>query len=111
MSEPNSRRLQKSAELRTLSAAFVATFVRSGIFRPRLRQSLRQRCKTCTFATGSNSALGALAIWLIVLGLSPWVDALAQQRTTGATTRPSGGTGTTSGTSSGTTRQYYPNGE
>src|SRR6266581_2509289 len=46
--------LQKSAALKTLSAAFVATFVRSGIFRLRLRQSLRQRCKTSTFATGSN---------------------------------------------------------
>jgi len=52
-----------------------------------------------------------LAICLIGLGLSLCVDALAQQRTTGATTRPSGGTGLTSGTSSGTTRQYYPNGE
>src|SRR5438094_8186528 len=49
----NRRMLQKSAELKTVSAAFVATFVGSGIFRLRLRQSLRQRCKTSTFATGS----------------------------------------------------------
>src|SRR5437762_3219746 len=41
----NQRLLQKSAELITLSAAFVATFVGSGIFRLRLRQSLRQRSK------------------------------------------------------------------
>src|SRR5205823_14831764 len=46
--------LQKSAEPKTLSAAFVATFVGSGIFRLRLRQSLRRRCKTSTFATGSG---------------------------------------------------------
>src|SRR5438094_3453535 len=52
----NRRMLQKSAELKTLSAAFVATFVGSGIFRLRLRQSLRQRCKTITFATGSSLA-------------------------------------------------------
>src|SRR5438094_6536210 len=50
----NRRMLQKSAELKTVSAAFVATFVESGIFRLRLRQSLRQRCKTSTFATGSS---------------------------------------------------------
>src|SRR5438105_1332099 len=37
---------KKSAELKTLSPAFVATFVGSGIFRPRPRQRLRQRCKT-----------------------------------------------------------------
>src|SRR5439155_8745382 len=42
------------SELKTLSAAFVATFVGLGIFRLRLRQSLRQRCKTSTFATGSS---------------------------------------------------------
>src|SRR5437762_13664891 len=50
----NQRLLQKSAEPKTLSAAFVATFVGSGIFRLRLRQSLRRRCKTSTFATGSG---------------------------------------------------------
>jgi general secretion pathway protein D len=57
-----------------------------------------------------NSVLGALVIWLIGLGLSHCVEALAQQRTTGAPTRAGGGTGLTSGTS-GSTRQYSPNGE
>src|SRR5213075_785205 len=58
-----------------------------------------------------SSVAGALAIWLISLGLLPSIDALAQQRTTGATTRAGGGAGLTSGTSSASTRQYYPNGE
>src|SRR5438045_813879 len=102
MSKPDSRLSQMSAELRTLSAAFVG----SGI----PRQSLRQRCKTSTFAIGSNWGLGLLASWLIVLGLGPTVDALAQQRTTTGATRAGGGTSPTSGTSSGTTRQYTPNG-
>jgi len=59
------------------------------------------------------SVAGALAVWLIGLGLWPSADALAQQRTTGAggATRAGGGAGLTSGTSSGSTRQYYPNGE
>src|SRR5947207_2068463 len=58
-----------------------------------------------------NSVVGALAVWLIGLVLWPSIDALAQQqRTTGAATRAGGGAGLTSGTSSGTTRQYTPNG-
>src|SRR5438874_8351027 len=58
----------------------------------------------------SNSIERTLAICLVGLILWPSIGVLGQQRTTTGPTRAGGGTGVSSGTSSGTTRQYTPNG-
>src|SRR5437762_13042460 len=57
-----------------------------------------------------NSIVRALAICLVGLILWPSTGVVAQQRTTTSPNRAGGGTGVSSGTSSGTTRQYTPNG-
>src|SRR5438874_3768129 len=57
-----------------------------------------------------NSIERALAICLVGLILWPSTGVVAQQRTTTSPNRAGGGTGVSSGTSSGTTRQYTPNG-
>src|SRR5882762_4489227 len=57
-----------------------------------------------------NSIVRVLAVCLIVLGLLPSTGVVAQQRTTTAPNRTGGGTGASAGSSSGTTRQYTPNG-
>src|SRR2546430_16875858 len=58
----------------------------------------------------SNSIERTLAICLVGLILWPSIGVLGQQRTTASPNRAGGGTGVSSGTSSGTTRQYTPNG-
>src|SRR5438874_10289958 len=58
----------------------------------------------------SNSIERTLAICLVGLILWPSIGVLGQQRTTTGPTRAGGGTSPTSGSSSGTTRQYTPNG-
>src|SRR5437762_6667452 len=57
-----------------------------------------------------NSIERTLAICLAGLILWPSTGVVAQQRTTTAPNRAGGGTGASSGTGSGTTRQYTPNG-
>src|SRR2546427_373686 len=57
-----------------------------------------------------NSIERTLAICLVGLILWPSIGVLGQQRTTTSPNRAGGGTGVSSGTSSGTTRQYTPNG-
>src|SRR5256884_3449998 len=57
-----------------------------------------------------NSIERTLAICLAGLILWPSTGVVAQQRTTTSPTRAGGGTGASSGTASGTTRQYTPNG-
>jgi general secretion pathway protein D len=57
-----------------------------------------------------NSILGALAIWLVGPALSPSLNLLAQQRTTTTPARTGGGNAS-SRASTGSSRDYYPNGE
>src|SRR2546429_2015032 len=73
----------------------------------RARRSAKQ---TRVNMSNCNSIERTLAICLVGLILWPSTGVVAQQRTTTSPTRAGGGTGASSGTASGTTRQYTPNG-